>query len=103
MSRITAQPIRPLGESSIAVSTSAFEALVSEIAWAAIAVTLIAGLGALKLLTPLDGDQALFLYFAQAIDNGERLYVDVWDMKQPGVFWFYWLGGRIFGSSRSSP
>ena len=37
MSRITAQPIRPLGESSIAVSTSAFEALVSEIAWAAIA------------------------------------------------------------------
>ena len=53
----------------------------------------------MKLLTPFDGDQALFLYFAQAIDHGEKLYVDVWDMKQPGVFWFYWLGGKIFGSS----
>lgn len=20
-------------------------------------------------------------------------------MKQPGVFWFYWLGGKVFGSS----
>ena len=85
--------------STAATSTSAFASVALEVAWAAFALTLIAGIGALKLLTPFDGDQALFLYFAQAIDHGEKLYVDVWDMKQPGVFWFYWLGGKIFGSS----
>ncbi|MBK8210080.1 MAG: hypothetical protein IPK78_08965 [Rhodospirillales bacterium] len=65
-------------------------------------MSIITSMGVLKLLTPLDGDQALFLYFAEAIDHGERLYVDIWDMKQPGVFWFYWLGGKIFGFSELS-
>jgi hypothetical protein len=73
-----------------------------EIAWAGVALAIIVGIGVLKLLTPFDGDQALFLYFAQAIDQGERLYVDVWDMKQPGIFWFYWLGGKLFGFSEFS-
>ncbi len=80
--------------------TFAFAAM--EITWAAVALAIIAGVGVLKLFTPFDGDQALFLYFAQAIDHGETLYVDVWDMKQPGVFWFYWLGGKMFGFSELS-
>lgn len=102
MSWITAEPINPLSGNNIPMATSPAASAAWEVAWAAVALTLIAGIGALKLLTPFDGDQALFLYFAQAIDHGERLYVDVWDMKQPGVFWFYWLGGRIFGFSELS-
>lgn len=102
MSQITADPVASLASRSMstaASSTITFASTLTEVAWAAFALTLIAGVGALKLLTPFDGDQALFLYFAQAIDHGERLYIDVWDMKQPGVFWFYWLGGKLFGSS----
>jgi hypothetical protein len=83
-------------------STRRFAFAAREIAWAGLALGIIGAIGALKLLTPFDGDQALFLYFAQAIDQGERLYVDVWDMKQPGIFWFYWLGGKMFGFSEFS-
>ena len=71
--------------------------IMAEVLWGLAALLVIAVVGALKLLTPFDGDQALFLYFAQAIDQGERLYLDIWDMKQPGIFWFYWLGGKMFG------
>lgn len=101
MSQIAAEPMGA-GALSERTRSMAFTSAMSEIIWAAIALTLIASMGALKLLTPLDGDQALFLYFAEAIDHGERLYVDIWDMKQPGIFWFYWLGGKIFGFSELS-
>ncbi|MBS0612722.1 MAG: hypothetical protein U1F35_15270 [Steroidobacteraceae bacterium] len=46
---------------------------------------------------PLTGDQALYLYGAKAMDAGEVLYKDFWDVKQPGVYIFYWLAGRLFG------
>lgn len=103
MNQIVAEPPYPLGSHlTAAASTPAAASLVAEFSWAVFALGLVAGIGALKLLTPFDGDQALFLYFAQAIDHGQKLYVDVWDMKQPGVFWFYWLGGKLFGSSELS-
>ena len=54
-------------------------------------------LGLSRLHFPLGGDQALFLSYAQGMDQGARLYVDLWDVKQPGVFWFYWLAGKLFG------
>ncbi len=100
MNQIATQPPYPLGSRHVATAVTAVStSRVAELAWAAFALGLVASIGALKLLTPFDGDQALFLYFAQAIDHGEKLYVDVWDMKQPGVFWFYWLGGKLFGPS----
>lgn len=54
-------------------------------------------LGLLHLPYPLNGDQALFLHMAQAMDRGAVLYLDVWDNKQPGIIGFYWLAGRLFG------
>jgi len=53
--------------------------------------------GALNLYYPLSGDQALFLIGAKALDNGAALYVDFWDLKQPAIFLFHWLAGRLFG------
>jgi hypothetical protein len=83
----------PIGRAEVyAVSTT-----VTELLWAAAAVCFIAIIGSLKLFTPFDGDQALFLYMAEAIDEGKTLYVDVWDMKQPGIFWFFWMAGKLFG------
>ena len=43
------------------------------------------------------GDQALFLIFSRAIDSGAVLYRDVWDIKQPGIFVFFLVGGKLFG------
>jgi hypothetical protein len=55
-----------------------------------------AAIGLTRMLYPLDGDQALFMIGAIAIDGGEHLYVDFWDNKQPGIFWFYGLAGKLF-------
>lgn len=65
--------------------------------WFVGTLALIAVQGLLRLYDPFDGDQALFLVGAQAIDAGGRLYVEFWDNKQPGIYWFYWLAGRLFG------
>jgi hypothetical protein len=35
------------------------------------------------------------------LDNGSVLYQDIWDVKQPGIFVFYWFGGRLFGFSEA--
>jgi hypothetical protein len=45
----------------------------------------------------LNGDQALFLSYARRFDEGWQLYVDLWDVKPPAVFAFYYLGGSLFG------
>lgn len=59
-----------------------------------LAVVLMAGLHILK---PLDGDQASFLLGAKALENGDTLYLDYWDIKQPGIFAFYWVFSKLFG------
>ena len=46
---------------------------------------------------PFWGDQALFTYVAHGMRHGERLYVDVWDYKQPGIFLWYLGAGTVFG------
>jgi hypothetical protein len=46
---------------------------------------------------PFWGDQALFTYVAHAMRHGDRLYVDVWDYKQPGIFLWYLGAGTVFG------
>lgn len=65
--------------------------------WFTGTLALVAVQGLLRLYDPFDGDQALFLLGARALDAGGRLYVAFWDNKQPGIYWFYWLGGRLFG------
>ena len=54
-------------------------------------------LGAVHLPYPFGGDQALFTIGARELDRGAVLYRDFWDFKQPAIFWFYWLAGRLFG------
>ena len=65
--------------------------------WRLLSWTLIIGLGLLKLGFPLHGDQALFLSYARGLDHGLRLYADLWDNKQPGIYWFYLVAGKSFG------
>src|SRR5262245_65009137 len=43
------------------------------------------------------GDQAIHLLGAEKLRDGGVLYRDIWDLKQPGIFWFYYVGGRLFG------
>jgi hypothetical protein len=50
-----------------------------------------------RLLYPLEGDGALFLTAARMMDDGGVLYVDFWDVKQPGIYFFYLWAGRLFG------
>jgi Dolichyl-phosphate-mannose-protein mannosyltransferase len=46
---------------------------------------------------PFWGDQALFTYAAHGIRHGDRLYVDIWDVKQPGIYLWYLGAGTLFG------
>ncbi|MBV9217280.1 MAG: glycosyltransferase family 39 protein, partial [Acidobacteria bacterium] len=57
---------------------------------------IVAIIGSLSLHETFSGDQALFMTYAKAIDHGAVLYRDVWDIKQPAVFSFYWLAGKLF-------
>lgn len=61
----------------------------------AIAITGLIAL--LSLRDGFSGDQALFLIYAKAIDNGAVLYKDVWDIKQPAIIVFYFVAGKLFG------
>lgn len=46
---------------------------------------------------PFAGDQALFAVFARMMQGGAVLYADVWDVKQPGIFWFFQAAGSWAG------
>ncbi|MGD9892195.1 MAG: ArnT family glycosyltransferase [Dehalococcoidia bacterium] len=52
-----------------------------------VGVTLVAGLPTLNY--PYGPDQALFAYMGDRLAHGAGLYVDVWDVKPPGIFWIY--------------
>jgi hypothetical protein len=62
-----------------------------------IVLVLIGLIGLFSLPLPFSGDQALFMTYARDLDAGSVLYRDLWDSKQPGIFLFYWLAGRLFG------
>jgi len=53
--------------------------------------------GAVNLPVPFDTDQAFFTTGARQLLAGDGLYRDFWDLKQPGIFWFYLTAGRIAG------
>jgi hypothetical protein len=69
----------------------------TELAWYVVSLALVAALGSLKLALPLHRDGATFLWLAIQVDRGAVLYVDVWDVKQPGIFIFDYLAGKLFG------
>lgn len=54
-------------------------------------------LGAINLAQPFGWDQAIFTIAARRMHEGAVLYRDIWDVKQPGLFLFYLLGGSAFG------
>ena len=64
-----------------------------------LAIGILCLLGALSLNYPFTGDQALFTLGATKIQHGGILYRDFWDLKQPGIFIFYFVAGRLFGFS----
>ena len=68
-----------------------------ELVWYGIAFSIVLALGLANLFYPFGSDQAVFLMGAKAMDQGATLYVDYWDNKQPGLYYFYYIGGRLFG------
>ncbi len=50
-------------------------------------------LAAASLWWPDNWDNALFVAGARQLDRGGEYYRDVWDIKQPGIYWFHQLGG----------
>lgn len=54
-------------------------------------------IGLINLSIPFYGDQAFFLVGAKEMDEGLVLYRDFWDIKQPGIFFFYFFAGKLFG------
>lgn len=65
--------------------------------WRTFGIALIGFLALLHVPYPFDHDQGLFMAGARAIAGGARLYVDFWDMKQPGIYWYYLAAGEAFG------
>lgn len=64
----------------------------------AAALALLAAPAGLLLVWPMDGDQALFHLGAQTLADGGVYYRDFWDIKQPGIYWFYQAGEALTGS-----
>ncbi len=62
--------------------------------WPLLGVALI---GLIHLPFPFEGDHAYFAVVASAMQDGARLYVDMWDINQPGIFLFYLAAGSSFG------
>lgn len=60
-------------------------------------LALVAALGVVNLSMPFGGDQALFASYARSMDEGFRLYRDLWDSKPPGLYLFFQLAGNVFG------
>jgi hypothetical protein len=56
----------------------------------------VAILAAASLWWPEHGDQALFEVAGRALNEGSVYYRDFWDIKQPGIYWFYALGERAW-------
>lgn len=56
----------------------------------------------IDLFYPFSGDQALFELYARMMEQGAVLYRDVWDAKQPGIFWFYSAAIALPGSGSMS-
>ena len=56
-----------------------------------------AAIAVVNVALPYGGDQALFALGAHHILAGDMLYRDFWDLKQPGIFWFFAAARLVFG------
>ncbi len=63
----------------------------------AISLLVVLLLAAMHLPFPFAWDQAVFFLGAERLAQGGKLYVDFWDVNQPGIFFFYQCAGQIFG------
>src|SRR5512132_3726630 len=59
-------------------------------------VCFIALAAAAKIEAPFRSDQSLFLLYARMLSQGYKLYVDIWDIKQPAIYWFYLASAEVF-------
>jgi len=66
-------------------------------AYTGLALLVTLGLGALHVAYPFSADQSQTLLGAQALERGGTLYVDLWDLRQPGTVFCYFLADRLFG------
>ena len=62
-----------------------------------ISLGIVAAIGLIRVADPLWANQATFALFASEIADGEVLYKEVVDLKQPGVFIFYLIAQLPFG------
>jgi hypothetical protein len=53
--------------------------------------------GVARLPAPFTGDQALNMLMGRVVADGGALYLDLWDLKHPGIFFFNAAGGALFG------
>ena len=70
----------------------------------AVASALLLGLAGVALLAripsivqPLGIDQSLWASAVRGMERGQRLYVDVWEQRPPGIYLSYWAAFKIFG------
>ena len=52
-------------------------------------------LGLVTVFLPYTGDQALFARAAREIGRGAVYYRDFWDIKQPGIYWWFVGAGGV--------
>lgn len=67
---------------------------------AACCLLLLAVLAVFLLCFPYGADQAIFALAARAVLEGGVPYLEVWDLKPPGVFLFYMLAEVCFGGAQ---
>src|SRR5688572_25891068 len=68
--------------------------VVAALAAAAVAALL---LRIVSIAQPLGIDQSLWASAVRGLDRGQRLYVDVWEQRPPGIYLTYWAAFRVFG------
>lgn len=69
-----------------------------------ILVTVVAGALLLPLLPyPFGRDQGVFATAADILAAGGVPYGDAWDVKPPGVFYWYWASFALFGRTMAAP
>jgi 4-amino-4-deoxy-L-arabinose transferase-like glycosyltransferase len=74
--------------------TRARAVLVTGLGAAAVAALL---LRIVSIAEPLGIDQSLWASAVRGLSRGQRLYVDVWEQRPPGIYWIYLAGFRVFG------
>jgi len=69
-----------------------------------LAPALLIGLAAAALLLripsiaqPLGIDQSLWASAVRGMERGQRLYIDVWEQRPPGIYLSYWAAFKVFG------